>query len=125
MYTLCFVAVVCGRLTKSPENVAGLVGSNVRLRCAGTDLMWEEYVSIPTGGAVAITSGARVAKPNMYDLIKEPRGIVTKLTGIYDLIIKSIELKQGGRYKCKSFVDETSYTFAQVITFSGETLFLP
>ncbi|KAK2152614.1 hypothetical protein NP493_2437g00002 [Ridgeia piscesae] len=99
-------------LTKSPENVAGLVGSDVTLRCAGTDLIWEEYVSNPTGDAVAISSGDRVAKPNKYGLITEP-------TGTYDLTIKSIELKQGGRYKCKAFLDSTSFTYAQVITFSA------
>ena len=116
MYTLCFVAVVCGQLTKSPENVAVLVGSNVTLRCAGTDLSWEQYVSNPTG-AVTITYKADVVKPNMYDLITEP-------TGTYDLTIKSIQLKQGGLYRCKALHDVTSYTFAQVITFSGEILLL-
>ena len=117
VYTLCYVAVVCGQLTKSPENVAGLVGSDVTLRCAGTDLIWEEFVSNPTGHAVAISSGDRVAKPNKYGLITEP-------TGTFDLTIKSIELKQGGRYNCKAFLDSTSFTYAQVITFSGETLLL-
>ena len=117
MYTLCFVAVVCGQLTKSPENVAGLVGSSATLRCAGTDLSWEEFVSDPTGAAVIISFQAVVVKPNKYDLITEP-------TGTYDLTIKSIQLTQGGRYKCKALKDVTSFTFAQVITFSGETLLL-
>ena len=118
MYTLYLVAVVCGQLTKSPENVAVLVGSDVTLRCAGTDLIWETYLSYPSFHAVAISSGARVGNPNKYGLITEP-------TGTYDLTIKSIELKQGGRYLCKAFLDQTSYSYAQVITFSGETLFLP
>ena len=117
MYTLHLVAVVCGQLTKSPENVAVLVGSNVILRCAGTDLIWEAYFSYQTIDAVPISSGARVSNPNKYGLTTEP-------TGTYDLIIKSIELKQGGRYTCKAFLDQTSYTSAQVITFSGETLLL-
>ena len=118
MYTLCFVAVVCGQLTKSPENVAVLVGSNVTLRCAGTRLCWEEYVTHTTN-AVTISFEAQLVKPNMYDLITEP-------TGTYDLIIKSIQLNQGGRYRCKALMDEASCTSAQVITLSGETLlFLP
>ena len=117
MYTLCFVAVVCGQLTKSPENVVGLVGSSVTLRCAGTDLSWEEYTSDPTGAAVTISYKADVVKPNKYDLITEP-------TGTYDLTIKSIQLIQGGRYRCKALQDVTSFTYAQVITFSGETLLL-
>jgi len=117
MYTLYFVAVVCGQLTKGPENVVGLVGSDVTLRCAGTGLIWEEYVSDPSGAAVIISFQARVATPNKYDLITEP-------TGTYDLIIKSLELKQGGRYRCTSLLDTTSYASAQVIIFSGETLLL-
>ena len=108
---------MCGQITKSPENVAGLVGSNVILGCAGTDLIWEEYVSHPNGAATAISSGARVAYPSKYDLSTEP-------TGTYDLTIKSIQLNQGGRYKCKAFLDQTSCTTAQVITFSGEILLL-
>ena len=117
VYTLCFVAVVCGQLTKSPENVAGLVGSNATLRCAGTDLSWEEYVSDPTGAAITISYKADVVKPNKYDVTTEP-------TGTYDLTIKSIQLTQGGRYRCKALKDVTSFTYAQVITFSGETLLL-
>ncbi len=117
MYTLHLVAVVCGQLTKSPENVAVLVGSNVTLRCAGTFLIWEEDVSFPTGGPVTISSRSAVANPSKYGLITEP-------SGTYDLIIKSIELKEGGRYRCKAFLDPTSYTYVQVITFSGETLLL-
>ena len=114
MYTLYFAAVVCGQLTKSPENVAVLVGSDVTLRCAGNDLIWEEDATSPIGHTYRITSGTRVAKPNMYSLITEP-------TGTFDLIIKSIQLKQGGRYRCTAFTARTSYTYVQVITFSGET----
>ena len=117
VYALCFVAVVCGQLTKGPENVALLVGSNVTLRCAGTNLAWEEYASDPTGAAVTITFQAVVVKPKKYDLITKP-------TGTYDLTIKSVQLKQGGLYKCKSLQDVLSYAYAQVITFSGETLLL-
>ena len=117
MYTLCSVAVVCGQVTKGPENVAVLVGSNVTLRCAGTRLGWEEYVSDPTGAVVTISFKADVVRPNKYVLITEP-------SGTYDLIIKSIQLKQGGLYKCKAIDDIASSKYAQVITFSGETLFL-
>ena len=116
MYTLCFVAVVWGQLTKGPENVAVLVGSNVTLRCAGTDLCWEQYALNPTG-AVTISFKSQVVKPNMYDLITEP-------TGSYDLTVKSIQLKQGGLYRCTALRYVESYTFAQVITFSGEILLL-
>ncbi|KAK2153117.1 hypothetical protein NP493_2354g00023 [Ridgeia piscesae] len=112
VYTLCFVAVVCGQLTKSPENVAGLVGSNVTLRCAGSDLSWEEYVSDPSGDAMTMSFQATVVEPNKYDLITEP-------PGTYDLTIKSIQLTQGGRYRCKALKDVTSFTYAQVITFSA------
>ena len=114
MYSLCFVAVVCGQLTKGPENVAVLVGSDVTLRCAGTRLSWEDYVTDP-GGLRAISNEADVYFPNEYNLITEP-------TGTYDLTIKSIQLKQGGRYRCKALL-EPSYIYVQVITFSGETLF--
>ena len=117
MYALWFVAVVCGQLTKSPENVAVLVGSDVTLRCAGTVLAWEESVSDPNGGAVTASSMASVFNPKKYDLTTVP-------TGTYDLTIKSIALKQGGTYRCKALVDSASYTFVQVITFSGETLLL-
>ena len=117
MYTLCFVAVVCGQLTKHPENVAVLAGSNVTLRCAGTLLAWEEYVSDPYGDAVTISHKADVTYPNKYDLITKP-------TGTYDLTIKSIKLTQGGRYKCKALRDVLSYTYAQVITFRGDILLL-
>ena len=117
MYTLHFVAVVCGQLTKSPYNVAGLVGSDVTLRCAGTDLSWEEYVSDPTGAAATISYKADVVQPDKYDLI-------TSSTGTYDLTIKSIQLNQGGRYRCKALRVSASYAFAQVITFIGETLLL-
>ena len=117
MYTLCYVAVVCGQLTKRPENVAALVGSNVTLRCAGTDLAWEEFVSDPTGDPVTISYKADVAIHDEHDLITEPRGT-------YDLIIKSIQLKQGGRYKCKALLGRKPFANAQVITFNGETLLL-
>ena len=116
MYTLCFVAVVCGQLTNSPENVAGLVGSDVTLTCAGTGLSWEAYITDPIS-AETISFQDTVVKPNKYILI-------TESTGRYDLTIKSIQLKQGGRYSCKVVADATSYTSAQVITFSGETLLL-
>ena len=119
VFTLCFVAVVCGQLTKRPENVAVLVGSNVTLSCAGTVLSWEEYATSPID-TMTISNEAQVYEPKKYDLITEPRGT-------YDLIIKSIELNQGGRYRCKALRDPNSATSAQVITFSGETflLFLP
>ena len=116
MYTLCFVAVVCGQLTKGPENVAVLVGSNVTLRCAGTSLSWEDYVSDTQGAAWRISSEARLYEPNKYDLVIEP-------TGTYDLTIKFIELKQGGLYRCLALV-VSGYAYAQVITFSGEILLL-
>ena len=115
MYTLCFVAVVCGQLTKSPENVAALVGSNVTLRCAGTSPSWNEFVSCPY--LVMISYLTYVIYPNEYDLLTEP-------TGTYDLTLKSIELKQGGLYSCKADVKPASCSYAQVITFSGETLLL-
>ena len=116
MYT-CFVAVVCGQVTKGPENVAVLVGSNVTLRCAGTVLAWEEYATDPLGEAVTISYKTSVVYPNKHYLITEP-------TGTYDLTINSIQLNQGGRYRCKSLIYATSCTSAQVITFSGETLLL-
>ena len=115
MYTLCFVAVVCGQLTKHPENVAVLAGSNVTLRCAGTLLAWEEYMNI--NNAVTISHKASVVRPNKYDLITMP-------TGTYDLIIKSIKLTQGGRYRCKALHDVMSYGYVQVITFRGDILLL-
>ena len=115
-YTLCFVAVVSGQLTKSPENVAVLVGSNVTLRCAGTSLSWEEYISDPKGAAWRISSEARLYERNKYDLVLEP-------TGTYDLIIKSIKLKQGGLYRCLALL-VSGYGYAQVITFIGEILLL-
>jgi len=117
MYTLRFVAVVCGQLTKSPENVAALVGSNVTLRCAGTTLSWEESVSDASGNVVSISMVADVFHRDKYDLTTEP-------TGTYDLTIKSIQLNQGGQYRCKGIVATKSYTFVQVITFSGEILLL-
>ena len=106
-----------GQLTKGPENGAVLVGSNVTLRCAGTDLIWEESITNPTGPTVTITLGVHVSDSNKYGLITEP-------SGTFDLIMKSIELKQGGRYKCKAFGHANAYISAQVITFSGETLLL-
>ena len=117
VYTLCFVAVVCGQLTKGPVNVAVLVGSNVTLRCAGTNLSWEEHITDPRGAALALSYKADLNFPNKHDLITEP-------TGTYDLIIKSIQLNQGGRYRCKAVKMATSYKYAQVITFSGEILLL-
>ena len=117
VHKLCFVAVVCGQLTKRPENVAVLVGHNVTLRCAGTSLSWEYYVSDSSTAVFTVSYRADVVKPDKYDLITEP-------TGTYDLTIKSIQLNQGGRYRCKGLAVITSYTFAQVITFSGETLLL-
>ena len=114
MYTLCFVAVVCGQVTKGPENVAVLVGSNVTLRCAGTDLGWDDHT---TGHTITISFKASVVKPNKHILITEP-------TGTYDLIIKSTELNEGGRYRCKALNQLRSSIYAQVITFSGETLLL-
>ena len=117
MYTLCFVAVVCGQLTKRPENVAVMAGSNVTLRCAGTLLAWEEYVSDPTGAAVTISHRANVVRPNKYELITEPKGT-------YYLTIKYIKLTQGGRYRCKALQDVTSFTYVQVITFRGDILLL-
>ena len=117
MYTLCYVAVLCGQLTKRPENVAALVGSNVTLGCAGTDLSWEEYATNPIGNAVTISFKADIPFPNKHDLITEP-------TGTYDLIIKSIQLKQGGRYSCKALYGRKPFANAQVITFNGETLLL-
>ena len=116
MYALWFVAVVCGQLTKSPENVAVLVGSDVTLRCAGTVLAWEEYATNPNG-SLTISNQADVFNPKKYDLTTVP-------TGTYDLTIKSIALKEGGTYRCKGLLDIASYTFVQVITFSGETLLL-
>ena len=117
MHTLCFFAVVCGQLTKGPENVAVLVGTNVTLRCAGYILGWDEYISVGGIEASAVSSEARVFLPNKYAVITEPNGT-------YDLIIKSAELKQGGRYRCKGLVNLASYVSAEVITFSGETLLL-
>jgi len=92
-----------------------LVGSNVILRCAGTDLLWEEYVSDLSDRPTPISHKADVARPNMYDL-------TTDSTGTYDLTIKSIQLNQGGKYRCLAFADSTSFAYVQVITFSGETL---
>ena len=115
VHKLCFVAVVCGQLTKRPENVAGLVGNNVTLRCAGTFVSWEEYISDPNGTPMTISYRADVNFPNKYDLINDP-------SGTYDLTIKSIQLNQGGRYRCAAVRVIGSYSFAQVITFSGETL---
>ena len=103
-------------MTEGPENVAVLVGSNVTLRCAGTDLGWDEYVSNP-GILILISFRTSVVKPNKYDLITEP-------TGRYDLTIKSIQLTQGGLYRCNALNAERSYTFVQVITFNGELLLL-
>ena len=119
LYTLYFVAVVCAQLTKSPENVAVPVGSDVTLRCAGTGLIWEEYAT-NTAAATTLTDSDRIAQPDQYGLTTEP-------TGTYDLTIKSIQLKQGGIYRCKAFADLTSQSYVQVITFSGERflLFLP
>ena len=117
MYTLYYVAVVRGQVTKGPENVAVLVGSNVTLRCAGTDLSWDEYVSDPSGDSRVISYKADLTWPDKYDIITEP-------TGTYDMIIKSIKLEQGGRYLCKGIRLPTSKASAQVITFSGETLLL-
>ena len=116
MYTLCFVAVVCGQLTKSPENVAVLVGSNVTLRCAGTDLAWD-YFPNPNTIPKTISFRAEVVEPNKFDIITEP-------TGTYDLTVKSIQLREGALYLCKALHDKASFTFAQVITFSGEILLL-
>ena len=94
-----------------------MAGSNVTLRCAGTLLAWEEYVSDPTGAAVTISHQANVVRPNKYELITEPKGT-------YYLTIKYIKLTQGGRYRCKALQDVTSFTYVQVITFRGDILLL-
>jgi len=119
MYTSHYVAVVRGQVTKGPENVAVLVGSDVTLRCAGTDLGWESFASDTTTDPLTISYKADLAMPDKYDLITEP-------PGTYDLTIKFIKLEQGGRYKCKALrVGARSSTISvQVITFSGETLLL-
>ena len=117
MYTLCFfVAVVCGQVTKGPENVAVLVGNNVTLRCAGTVLSWMDYTSDKSGLLIS-TEATIYFKTDKYELITDP-------TGTYDLIVKSLELKQGGRYRCKGLVATKSIAYAEVVTFSGETLLL-
>ena len=99
-------------MTESPENVAGLVGSSVTLRCAGNTLVWEEYFSKPIGST--ISGPDRSYFPDKYDLITEP-------TGTYNLVIKSLELRDGGTYMCKAVTDTLSYTFVEVIVFNGKT----
>ena len=119
MYTFCFVAVVYGQVTNgqvttAPENVAGLVGSNVTLRCAGTNLAWEDHRIL--GTMTPISRGTnRIFFPNMYDLITVP-------TGTYNLIMKSVQLNQGGLYKCRA-LPGSQYGMAEVVIFSGETFF--
>jgi len=108
---------VCGQVTKRPENVAVLIGSDVTLRCAGTDLTWEEYLSDSAAATTITTAGEILDIPYLYEIITDP-------TGRFDLTISFIELEQGGRYSCKAFADKTSSTYAQVITFSGEILLL-
>ena len=102
-----------GQLTENPENVAGLVGSTVTLRCAGTTLQWEEYISKPWPTGSTLT-GPQSYFPNKYDLITTP-------AGTYNLKIKSLELGDGGAYMCKAILDPLSYTFAEVIVFNGKT----
>ena len=109
-----FVAVLCGELTKGPENVAGLVGSSVTLSCAGTYLAWEDYTSV--GNLMPLSKGTTVFYPNKYDLMTEP-------TGTYNLTIKSLELKQAGEYKCRT-LPGPQYGIAEVVIFSGEKNFL-
>ena len=102
-----------GQLTASPENVAGVVGSSVTLRCAGSVLQWEEFATTPSS-AKTISVEGRNYKDTMYDLITTP-------PGTYNLTIKSLDLTYGGKYQCKSITDESSYAFAEVIVFNGKT----
>lgn len=124
MYTLCFVAVVYGSvLGIGPANVAVRVQSDVFLKCRGEQLSWEEYVSKTNGGMTLISSGANLTEPDKYDLIMKPwrDGMLT-----YDLIIKRIQLKQGGTYNCQTTyeLDIYSHRCVEVITLNGETLLL-
>jgi len=110
VYALCYVAVVCGDITRSPDNVAGVVGSNVTLRCAGTSLSWLEYISNETYPSTITGTNGEVYFPKEYDLITTP-------TGTYNLIIKSSELSDGGKYKCMA---KRNYTFVEVVMFNGK-----
>ena len=110
---------MCGQLTKTPENVAGLVGSSVTLKCAqplpspeGPMLQWE-IVSNPHN-TITVSTLSSVLNEENHTLTTTP-------AGTYDLTIKELELKDGGKYKCKSLRDQSSYTVAEVIVFSGKT----
>ena len=87
-----------------------MVGSSVTLRCAGSDLKWEEYVS-DAAGPVEISSGDTNYAPMQYDL--------STTEGRYDLTIKSLALIDAGKYRCKVVRGDTAY--AEVIVFNGKT----
>ena len=110
---------MCGQLTTSPENVAGMVGSSVTLRCAGSGetsgeplLQWEDASN--RHHAIVISTLSTVVRPEKYELIITP-------TGRYDVVIKDLELRDGRKYRCKSLQDSSSYTFVEVVIFNGNT----
>ena len=103
-----------GQLTQKPENVVGVVGSSVTLICAGSVLQWEEYISDPNS-PVILTSKERNYDDTKYDLITTP-------TDTYNLTIKSLALKDGGRYSCNPFRVPSSYAEAEVIVFKGKII---
>ena len=92
-----------GELSQTPVNVVTKVGSSVTLTCAGTRLLWVEYITYPERAAAAtITSENDIRNTSRY-------GLNTDSDGKYELIIKSPVLSDGGRYRCSDKWDQEAY----------------
>ena len=103
-----------GQLTERPENVVGVIGGSIELKCAGSLLRWEEYISNKASPLV-LTQEARNYDEANYDLITTP-------TNTYNLIIKSAAFEHGGKYSCNAFRVPSVYASAEVIVFSGKII---
>ena len=109
----CFVVVVYGDITKSPKNVAGVVGNNVTLYCTGRDLNWEEYNS-NKGHPTKITgSRGEIYFPKEY-------GLTMTSTREYNLIIIFAKLRDGGEYRCSSTDGKKTSKSLELIMFNGK-----
>ena len=93
--------------------MATKVGERVTLSCAGDTLNWVEHISNPVN-AKTITSKSNIRNTSRHGLNTDD--------GKNDLIIKSTQLADGGRYTCKDLWNDIYKAEAEVIVF-GKTCF--